>query len=61
MGKRTPIAVREDGSGVRFETCVRHERRTRVCGEGEGVYRGRSVLLQHTWTTDVWPVEGEER
>jgi hypothetical protein len=21
----------------------------------------RSVLLQHTWTTDVWPVEGEER
>jgi hypothetical protein len=25
------------------------------------VCRGRSVLLQHTWTTDVWPVEGEER
>jgi hypothetical protein len=36
MGKRTPIAEREGGSGVRFETCVRHERRARVCGEGEG-------------------------
>lgn len=46
MGKRrTPIAEREGGSGVRFETCVRHERRVKVCSEGGGEEE-RSVLQQ---------------